>query len=491
MSGRYPASVPQWLGRLARRVGPAVLVAVTAAAVVGAWSSSTTPRYRAETHVLLPQADEAILVGQVRLVAASSELAKTTAESVPGVSAEDVLAAVTVTRQGSAITIAATGSNPVVVRDIADGHVQSYLALSGPGVLEGAEIISPATAPTEPVSPRPVRDGGVAAAIGLVVGGLGGVMWDRRRDRITTGADIRGEFPVLAEVPVDPEIDERRPNLPAADRPDAAYAEAIRSLVASLDLQVEPQRARRILVTSTVPGEGKSLIAANLAWVAASQGLRTVLVGGDGRRPQVRELLAPYVLDVPAHQRRRRAFDGLVAASGAEGPDRLVTAVAGDHLIMNMSPTKSSDLFVVPTLPGASDPDPGPMLGSGVVGSVLAHLDVFADVVVVDAPTAARGADDAHLLADHMDDVILVAAAGSASRHQLARCARSLNRRGRQVCGVVVNRVVCRSHRTPRSADGTGTRRPPEGGEDRTVEDVSTPRGYVPARSETSLDVAP
>ena len=67
--------------------------------------------------------------------------------------------------------------------------------------------------------------------------------------------------------------------------PHAPSSEAFRSLRASLVLRPEWQQCRRIMVTSTTAGEGKSLVASNLAIVLAQDGKKTLLIDGDMRRP--------------------------------------------------------------------------------------------------------------------------------------------------------------------------------------------------------------
>lgn len=434
---KHPYSIAQLFRQWAVIVSVTTVVSVAA----GVWSSSQPARYRAAADVLLPAAGESALVGQTRLVEASSELAATTAETVPGATSADVSAAVSVERRGTVLTIAATGANPSLVRDIADAHAEAYLALEGPGSVEGAELIRLASVPDSPVAPRPVRDGAVAGSLALGPIAAMTLLWARRRDRIRSGADVGAVATLLAELPVPSDSDTTQVGVMAAESSDAAYTEAIQGLFR----RIEPRRggrARRILIAGADDAADASLLAADLAWAAAATGCRAVVVGGDGRALRLESLLAPYTIEVPAAQRHNNDLDDLVALPGLGGREHLAVAVAGDHVLQHLVPTTVRDLCLLPFLPGAADADPGAMLSSDVVAAVLDYLDDVADIVIVDSPPVSD-ADDAVSLAGRVDDVVVVATARRTSRRALTSCIRRLDGGRGRVRGVVVTQVRC------------------------------------------------
>ena len=145
----------------------------------------------------------------------------------------------------------------------------------------GAELVQRATVPTQRVSPRPVRDGILGAILGLVFGfGVGVVRerWNRSLKSVDEVESVTG-WPVLARVPRSRTL-ARRGKL----APRSAEAEAYRILRASLRYFSVNTELRSILVTSAMPGEGKSTTARRLAETMAAMGDRVVLVEADMHR---------------------------------------------------------------------------------------------------------------------------------------------------------------------------------------------------------------
>ena len=93
--------------------------------------------------------------------------------------------------------------------------------------------------------------------------------------------------PLLAHVPGPPRRLRGKDRLVMLAEPEAPEAEAVRMLRTNLDFVNLERRAKRIMVTSAVDGEGKSTTAANLAVTLARGGRRVVLVDLDLRRPSL------------------------------------------------------------------------------------------------------------------------------------------------------------------------------------------------------------
>jgi succinoglycan biosynthesis transport protein ExoP len=130
----------------------------------------------------------------------------------------------------------------------------------------------------------------------LVMGGIGGLflgllvlfLLDRIDDRVNSFTELRDHFEesVLGQIPMDrPDVSTGRVPLLKEDDPRQMYAEAFRNIRSSLlYLEVDGPRPKTLLVTSAVPNEGKSTVAANLAVTLAFAGSRTLLVDCDLRR---------------------------------------------------------------------------------------------------------------------------------------------------------------------------------------------------------------
>jgi succinoglycan biosynthesis transport protein ExoP len=213
-------------------------------------------------------------------------------------------------------------------------------------IVDPAEVTVRAETPNAPASPKTTRNTILGAIIGLALGLLAAFVRDSLDRKVRTPKDLHDElgFPVLGRV-----------GLTALG--SAGLASNGKTYVAPADLEafrilrtnmavLDPQRPlRSILVTSGLPEEGKSTVAASLASAAAAAGQRTLLVEADLRRPVLATRmdlrpapgLAEYlsgqaepgevlqVLDLPGAQ---RSGNGDGAASAAEQPS-LVCITAG------------------------------------------------------------------------------------------------------------------------------------------------------------------
>jgi capsular exopolysaccharide synthesis family protein len=254
--------------------------------------------------------------------------------------------------------------------------------------------------------------GGLLAGAGL---GVALVLLRRALDPSLQSIDDAETYlgaPSLAAVP--------RSSLRDADlvlhtHPATIEAESFRSLRTSLSLLFPDETPKTVLFTSAIPGEGKSYCSANYAAALAQQGLRTLLIDGDLRRPGLR---ARFALNPQTRG------PGLVDC--LRQPSRLTDAIRA---------TRVKDLFVVGDLQGSAR-NSELLAGTDFKALLDLALTVFDRVVVDTAPLTAVG--DTSTLAPHVDAVCLVIHAGRTPRRLVRRACVLL---GRAPAGLVLNQI--------------------------------------------------
>jgi len=156
-------------------------------------------------------------------------------------------------------------------------------------------VIAQPLVPMQPVRPRTKLLLALSAAAGLFLG-CGSALFSRALDNTVSSIDHAELFlglPVLTTVTRSRQ--QRLKGAPAVLKyPTSSQAEAFRSLRTSLSLLPNDDERKFILFTSAVPGEGKSYCSLNTAAAFAQQGLQTLLIDGDLRRPGLQRLLVDW-----------------------------------------------------------------------------------------------------------------------------------------------------------------------------------------------------
>ena len=264
------------------------------------------------------------------------------------------------------------------------------------------------------VSPNYQQNTLVGAVVGLVV--VYAAIFLRRaldqrirtRDDATkaTGASILGVLPVSEDL--------NEENIVNGDTDDHIAQESIRQLRTNLRFVNVDTPPRSFIVTSAVPGEGKSTVSLSLARSLADAGSPVILIDADLRRPTVAKKLK---------------LDAKVG---------LTQVLAGQVEIANaVHQLGDSNLFVLPA--GRIPPNPSELLGSDKMRQLINELsEEF--IVVVDVPPLLP-VTDASLLSHSVDGVILVGSIGRSHREQMAEAASILKKVNANLLGMVLNRA--------------------------------------------------
>jgi len=313
-------------------------------------------------------------------------------------------------------------------------RLSELITLSGGGD-PTLDLASPAVPPTHASWPRPKLSIAVALLVALLLGTGAALALEVFNPRINREDELLlgHRLPILARVPrvrntAASHYLTRRGKLPAH------VWEAYRTLRASLTgAGPKGQFPRRILVTSAIPGEAKTMTSVNLAITLALTGMRVILIDADLRRPMIATVFGAAA--------RSNGF-GLLLLGDAPPEMALLQAPGAPNLQLLLSNPEHAHLV--------------DLLQRNRLETVLDQLQDYADVIVIDSPPLTEVAD-ALPLADVADTILVTVRLGRSRRDKLVELRRALAQRGVSPAGFVVTsrRVV---------------RRPPYGYEYQSVE---------------------
>lgn len=274
-------------------------------------------------------------------------------------------------------------------------------------------VVRQPAVPTSPISPKPLRNIGLGLVLGLLVG-FGLALVRELLDTTVKGeSDVKAvtEVPVIGGISFDGQAT-KRPLIVQND-PHSPRAEAFRQLRTNLQFVDAANHPRSIVVTSSVPGEGKSTSAANLAITLAAAGSTVALVEGDLRRPRV----ADYM--------------------GLEGAVGLTNVLIGQASIEDvLQPWGNGRLQVLAC--GPIPPNPSELLGSQPMDDALRLLEKRFDYVIIDCPPLLP-VTDAAVVSRLAGGSIIVAGSGKINRDQLTRALETLEALDARMLGVLLN----------------------------------------------------
>lgn len=283
-------------------------------------------------------------------------------------------------------------------------------------VTEPVQIARRAEIPATPVSPKPVRNAVLAALLGLVLGLVAAFLRDTLDRRLRGASEIEKEFelPLLGRVSEEAlgRIAFSGNGSQGLSPPDV---EAFRILRANMQFVGTNGPTRSILVTSPLPEEGKSTVAASLAATNVAAGKRTLLIEADLRRPTLAARLG--VAAEPG------LTDHLVGnATVAEVLQTVVLPLPDDSNGSAANGSGAAHQLVCVTA-GSRSPRPAELLGSKRMHDFLAAVSQTYEVVVVDTSPILPVSDTLELL-HHVDSVLLCVRSSSTTRDE-ARAAKS------------------------------------------------------------------
>lgn len=198
----------------------------------------------------------------------------------------------------------------------------------------------------------------------------------------------------------------------------SALAEAYRHLRTSILLSTAGRPPRSLLITSSVPAEGKTTTAVNTAISLAQTGAKVLIIDADMRRPRLHSIFN---------------------LSNANGLSALLSREATEaEILAAVQPEETSGMFVLTA--GPIPPNPAELVGSDQMMHLISTMTANFAHVVVDSPPVAAFTDGV-LIAAMVDAVLLVVHSGKSSRKVIARARKLLLDVGARIIGVALNKV--------------------------------------------------
>ena len=277
--------------------------------------------------------------------------------------------------------------------------------------LANASLTSPANPPGGPQSSERAKSLALTLALALALAYATALLLDQFDDKVHSPvqAETAGRLPMLLDVPFIK--DAKQQCILTAD--SSILLESFEMLTAQIALAGNPVKS--VLMTSSLPGEGKSVSSVNLAIAAALSGQRVILVDCDLRQSTLHRFFK-----VPVGRGFSDAVSGRCSAQEAT----IATRIPGLSLMTGGSPTKQ----------------PLELLRSRATHDLLADLMENYDLVVIDSPPALLIAD-ATVLAAMADATLMVVSCNEAKRQEIGRATNLMWQTGAHLMGLVLTKV--------------------------------------------------
>lgn len=201
------------------------------------------------------------------------------------------------------------------------------------------------------------------------------------------------------------------------NKPKSNISEDIRTIRTNLQFTSSVQDSKVLLVTSSVPGEGKSFISSNLACAFAQTGEITLLIDSDLRLGRVHKIFN---------------------VSNEKGLSNLLASKEVKKCLPFINSTQIDNLYVIPR--GTVPPNPSELLNSQNTKDLIEYLKTKFDHIIFDG-VPINGLPDSLVMANFVDQVIIVSALGYTKIDELDETKKALQKIDANIAGVIVNRT--------------------------------------------------
>ncbi|WGS66040.1 GumC family protein [Marinitoga aeolica] len=286
------------------------------------------------------------------------------------------------------------------------------------GVVGTAKLIDSAITPNKPIKPNKKLTAAIGGVLGIFLGILVAFIVEYMDKSIKDEDEIKrmakGHI-VLGRIPTfEMKKEYEKPELIVLNEPVSPVSESIKLTLANINYSTTPA-PEVIAITSAGPGEGKTITSANLAISYAQNGLKTLLIDIDMRKPRVEKALGleRYNIGVVNH-------------------------ILKDIPIERVTQNYMENLDVIPV--GPLPPNPTALLTSKKFGELIEQLRQKYDKIVIDLPPILAAAD-ALIVAKHTDGLVLVVRAGKTQKHSLKVALENITTSDNKLLGIVIDDI--------------------------------------------------
>ncbi|MCM3874293.1 MAG: polysaccharide biosynthesis tyrosine autokinase [Pyrinomonadaceae bacterium] len=314
--------------------------------------------------------------------------------------------------------------------------------VSAAGTQNNIHVVDYAATPKTAVGPRRLQVIVVALLLSLTFGVGLALFLEYLDDTVDTPDDVEKalRLPALAVIPLAEGMRRFFPGSPFGKNGNgngnghaialltgaekhSSLAESYRQLRTSVLLSKAGRAPKTLLVTSSLPGEGKTTTAINMAYSLAQTEGTVLIVDADMRKPRMHAIFH---------------------LSNKVGLSTILSNELTDAEILNIvQREKDSGLYVLTC--GSTPPNPAELLGSEQMRRMLTCMESTFTHIIIDSPPVAAFTDGV-LLGTLVDGVLLVVHAGKSSREIARRGRQVLTDVGAKIIGVVLNKATLRPH---------------------------------------------
>ncbi len=205
--------------------------------------------------------------------------------------------------------------------------------------------------------------------------------------------------------------------------PKSPISEMFRTLRTNIQFMNTNKNLKTLLITSTIPGEGKSFVASNLSVTFAQANKKVILIDCDMRKGTLHNIFSASP---------RPGLSNFLSGIGSNGEE------SEKDLSKYIRETNVANLYLIPA--GNIPPNPSELIASERMVNLLKELSELCDIIILDG-TPSLIVTDSVILSRFVDSTILISAQNKTKMDELNKVKKAIDNVGGKIAGVVINRI--------------------------------------------------